>query len=109
MMKKILMVGVITLAASSVAEADGFYMGAGLGGLELKNHLTDTVTDNEVEPPKTTEGTAKGSKLGVNGTILGGYAWESPDSYFIGLEAFDNESTAKTSAKKVMTPMLPLP
>lgn len=94
MIKSIVLTSVLGLTVSGAAMADGFYAGAGLGGSELQAKYTGTLSVTG-EPTKTSS--SHGSASGLNATVLAGYAWEDPDSYFVGLEAFDNNSSAQTT------------
>lgn len=95
MKKSVVLVGAALLTVSGLATADGFYMGAGVGALQLNNTFafSETQTDTpDINLSQTGHGTS------VNGTVLVGYAWENPNDYFIGLEAFQNMSDAQASA-----------
>lgn len=73
MLKKIILIGAMTVAMSSMAAASGFYVGAGLGGI--------TEVDNVM-------GDMTASTTGVNGTVITGYAWDHKDTFYLGLEGF---------------------
>jgi outer membrane immunogenic protein len=105
MIKKTLLVGAIALAMSGVACASGFYVGGGLGASVLKNTSTEsaTVTD-EFSPDHPTNQSAHShnENLGGNVTVLTGYAWDTVDQYYVGLEAFDNASNAQVSTQSIL-------
>lgn len=107
MKKQLMLVAVLALGTTSVAHASGFYIGGGLGGSKLKNTYTSTIDLNADPeygyPAASGSASSSGSNWGVNSTVLAGYAWESPNSYFIGLEVFDNASSAKVSNKVTNT------
>lgn len=80
MFKKTLLVGAIALAASSVALADGFYAGAGLGGTGFHDQMG---SDDDQ------------GNLGVIGGVFGGYTWNFANQFNLGAEAFGNATSAK--------------
>lgn len=91
MMKKTLLVGALTLLGSSAAMAEGFYVGAGVGGLDLNSKTVDTKVVDSVSTVKTQDG----GKLGVNGVLVGGYEFSFTNRMVLGLEAFGNYTSAK--------------
>lgn len=96
-----LLVGAALLGVAGLATADSFYMGAGVGALQLNNTVTDQGSTNFPDDPELNSNwnvTATGHGTGVNGTLVLGYAWENPNDYFIGVEAFQNMSNAKATA-----------
>lgn len=102
MNKSIVMLAWCALACSSVAKADGFYVGAGLGSLNLDNKTTTTnsatIQGDGFDISSSYSRSQENSALGVNASVLMGYAWDTPDSYYVGLEAFDNVSSAKVKS-----------
>jgi opacity protein-like surface antigen len=88
MLNKSLLVGAIALAASSVALADGFYVGAGVGGTGFHNQSN---IDNGVVKSDT-------GNLGVIGGVLAGYNWNFANQFNLGVEGFANATSAKTTA-----------
>ncbi len=107
MRKQALFVGVMALSTAGLASANGFYVGGGIGGLDLNQKTTQTQTiaqppvaqgyGVEVLAPNTTT-TQNGGKLGVNGTVMAGYSWSFSNRMYLGLESFYNYSSAKVSA-----------
>ena len=82
MFKKTVLVGAIALAASGVALADGFYVGAGLGATSFNDTMT-------------MPGRADNGMLGVIGGIYGGYTFNFANQFNLGLEAFGNATSAQ--------------
>lgn len=98
------MIGAVALTASGTAMANGFYAGGGIGMLNLNNKTTLTQQEQaygggygDVPAMRTTTTTDNGSKLGVNGTLMAGYAWTFPNRLFTAVEAFGNYTSAKIS------------
>jgi len=91
MFKKHLLVGVVILAASSVASADGFYLGAGIGASDLH----DKNTANVVVAGEDVSTNATYGKFGALGSIFGGYGWSFASQFNLGLEAFANAMSTK--------------
>ncbi len=85
MFKKTLLV-VALAAASSMAMADGFYAGAGVGGQNLYSHMNDGAGR-----------TYDAGKIGFTGGVLGGYAFNFANQFNLGVEAFGDFDTAKAS------------
>ncbi|MCD6047283.1 MAG: hypothetical protein K0S08_930 [Gammaproteobacteria bacterium] len=93
MLKKSLLVGAIALAASSVALADGFYVGAGIGGTGFHDKVDNTLTvDGVTETSSSDHG-----NLGVLGGLLAGYTWNFANQFNLGVEGFANATSAKIS------------
>lgn len=89
MMKKTLLVGALTLAASGAALANGFYAGAGVGGLQLNSKTVDYSSHTA------TSSSQNEGNLGVNGVLMGGYEFAFANRMVLGLEAFGNYTSAK--------------
>ncbi len=89
MFKKTLLV-VILVAASSVAMADGFYAGVGVGGQNLYTHMNDGAGR-----------TYDASKIGFTGGVFGGYALNFTNQFNLGTEAFGDFTTAKASVQSI--------
>jgi len=99
MKKHLTLVAILALTASTVASANGFYVGGGVGGSELNNEYTYSTNGKFFLNYQYSDTTESNTAVGINGTLLAGYAWESPSSYFIGLEVFDNKSSTKVTNK----------
>lgn len=97
MIKRTVLLGVMVFAAAGAALADGVYLGAGLGGLQLQNKLVGSVTDASTDKHTTTNTLIKDYSVGLNGTLLAGYTWDWANQYVLGVEGFYNTSSAKTS------------
>ncbi len=102
MKNKILLMGLVGLMASSAALADGAYVGAGIGASALfaKNTNTGTVTTSDGDSLSVAGNSEDDNgNIGFNGTVLGGYQWDLPNRFVLGLEVFDNASSAKANAE----------
>ncbi|MES2205102.1 MAG: hypothetical protein V4496_07795 [Pseudomonadota bacterium] len=111
MLNKILLVGAMGLVASSVVLADGAYLGAGVGSSALftKNTNTGTITASNDSLVVTGDSTDDNGNIGFNGTVLGGYRWSLPHQFVLGVEAFDNVSSAKAAANNNTATSVELP
>jgi opacity protein-like surface antigen len=92
MFKKTLLVTIIAVAAAGSAFADGFYVGAGIGGSNLNEKLTAADVDNIYN-----DGASDMGKLGFLGSIFGGYTFNFSNQMNLGLEVFGNATNAKAS------------
>jgi len=72
MLNKKILVGLVAVAISGSALADGFYAGAGLGGSYFRDNGVGT------------------SNFGGIGEVYGGYAWNFANKINLGLEPFAN-------------------
>lgn len=88
------LVGAVCLSMVSVASADGIYVGAGAGVMQLKSAY-DYSSSETGAPTYNNNFTGRGTSL--NGTVLLGYAWDHPNDYFIGLETYSNVSDAQAT------------
>ncbi len=87
MFKKSLLVGAIAVAASSVALADGAYVGVGLGAQAMHDKMQVTSVTNG--------GTNNVGNFGAMGGLYAGYGFNFANQFNLGLEAFGNIDSAK--------------
>lgn len=76
----------------------GFYVGLGVGALELHNEMTLSMDD--IVGGSTlvnTSGSTTENNVGVNGILDLGYSWTFPNRLFFGIEGFGNLTSAETS------------
>ena len=92
MFKKTLLVGAVALAVTGAASADGFYVGAGLGGIGL--HQAANLTYSDILGDSATISN-DGGALGVTGGLLAGYNFNFANQLNLGVEAFANATSAK--------------
>jgi outer membrane immunogenic protein len=93
MLKKTLFAAAVALVASTTAMAEGFYVGAGAGAIDLNNKVTVTSNDGTGN----TSSNYQAGKIGLNGVLTVGYAWDLANGYVLGLEAFGGAATPKDS------------
>lgn len=94
-MKKLL-VATLGMACANMAVANGFYAGAGLGAIGMKNKLSSTSTTTRDDVTTVYEENDFNSKVAVNGSLFMGYAFFFPNKTFLGLEAFANATSLTT-------------
>ena len=94
MMKKIVALSVGVILSGS-ALANGFYVGAGLGAMEMKNKLSDTTTVTQEESSTVNVNSDFNTDVAATGTLLLGYSWWFPNKTFFALEAFTNATSVK--------------
>jgi len=82
MLKKILL-GSTLVMISSMSYADGFYLGAGLGGSGLFDDITTTDVSNAAN-----NGQMDSGKFGFLGDVYAGYEMNLSDQFVLGGEAF---------------------
>lgn len=111
MIKKTLLVSALALMASGAALANGFYVGGGLGAMDFNNKNTATGSFSSNEDFLTANGSASSDagSVGLNTTLLAGYAWNFPNKLFVGLEAFGDYTTAKVKADTNFTAATQMP
>ena len=76
----------------------GFYVGLGIGALDLSNKMTlsvdDIVNGNTVLD---SSASTSNNNIGVNGILDLGYSWRFTNKLFFGIEGFGNLTSAETS------------
>lgn len=87
------------------AAMHGFYAGIGLGGMTLHETATGS---GDISLPSgagiSGSGTNNyGSDIGLNSTLLAGYAWSLPHQLFLGAEVFGNYANVGISANSTQT------
>jgi len=83
MFKKTLLTAALVVAATGVASADGFYVGAGVGGSGL--HSNNSYNHTE---------TVDLGNIGLVGGLFGGYNFNFANQINLGVEAFGNFDSA---------------
>jgi len=91
---KKLWVACVCVSLSSMALANGFYVGAGVGAIGMKNKLssTSTTTNSEQGTTNVYENNDFNTDVAVNSALFMGYALFFPNKYVLSLEAFANAS-----------------
>jgi hypothetical protein len=100
MFKKTLLVGAVALAVAGAASADGFYVGAGIGGIGLHQATSITFVNDYGDTDHLSN---DGGTLGVTGGLLAGYNFNFANQMNLGIEGFANMTSAKQNSELVST------
>lgn len=89
------------IIAEAIPES-GFYVGAGVGIMGLQNDWTTANTITILDAVNFSDTTATNADgTGFNSTFLAGYAWYTPQKFFLGAEAFGNITNTTSSVSYV--------